>query len=404
MKSRLPFAAFAAVLAPFAVACGGTDDVAPGEAEQEKTSPAAAETGDVKLGAAAAAGAIDGTTLDTSSVPTTDTSTGLPAPAKEIAVPYRGVNLSGAEFGTALPGKEGVDYTFPTNAEVDYYLSKGMNTFRVAFLWERLQPTKYGALAPAYLAKLESLTSYATGKGATVILEPHNFARYYGTPVGTSAVPNAVFADFWKKVAERQKTNARVVFNLVNEPNDIGSEQWVSAANAAIKAIRETGSTNVIHAPGNAWTGAHSWHSTWYGTPNAVAMLGIEDPANATIFEVHQYLDTTSGGKVDQCVSRTIGSERMKGFIDWLRQHGKKGFVGELAGGDNPTCNAAVTDMLEAIHGASDVLVGWAWWGGGPWWGDYMFSLEPKSLAGALAGDTTLDAPQMKLLSPFLAR
>jgi endoglucanase len=310
-----------------------------------------------------------------------------------VVLPYRGINLAGGEFGSALPGKEGIDYEWPTKSEVDYYTAKGMNTFRIGFRWERLQATAKGELSAAYLAKLDGIVTYATGVGARVILNPHNFARYYGTPVGSSQVPSAVFADLWRRLAERYGSNARVMFNLVNEPMDMGTEQWVSAANAAIAAIRAAGATNVIHVPGNGWTGAHSWTSNYYGTPNSVAMLAITDPGNNFIYEAHQYLDADSGGGSDQCVSSTIGSERLRSFIAWLREHGKKGFIGEFAGGNNATCNAAVKDMLRSMEAASDVLVGWLWWAGGPGWGDYPFSLEPTN---------GKDRPQMALLLPHL--
>ena len=38
-----------------------------------------------------------------------------------------------------LPGTYNTNYTYPTGAEVDYFMSKGMNTFRIPFRWERLQ-------------------------------------------------------------------------------------------------------------------------------------------------------------------------------------------------------------------------------------------------------------------------
>jgi endoglucanase len=301
------------------------------------------------------------------------------------------VNLAGGEFGDALPGKENIDYRW--HAEVDYVLSKGMNTFRVGFKWERLQSTAYGEFEAPYAAKLDALVAYATSKGANVILNPHNFARYYGDTVGSAKVPAAVFADLWRRLATRHVGNAHVIFNLVNEPNTIATEQWVSAANAAIAAIRTAGANNVIHVPGNGWTGAHSWASSSYGTPNAVAMLDIVDPADRIVFEAHQYLDADSSGGSDQCVSTTIGSERLAPFIAWLRAHHKKGFLGEFAGGRNSTCNAAVQDMLSSMMAASDVLTGWLWWAAGPGWGDYPFSVEPKN---------GKDQPQMSLLLPHL--
>ena len=46
------------------------------------------------------------------------------------------------------------------------------------------------------------------------------------------------------------------------------------------------------------------------------------------------------------------------------------------------------------MEAAPDVWLGWAWWAAGPWWSDYMFTLEPKP-------DGT-DRPQMAWLAPHL--
>jgi endoglucanase len=316
----------------------------------------------------------------------------VPAPTTTV-VPYRGINLAGAEFGSSLPGTDGTDYSFPTHAEVDYYLAKGMSTFRIGFKWERLQRAAYGAFDASYAAKLDDITQYAASKGATVVLNPHNFARYYGNPVGSTSVPNAVFSDFWRRLSSKYISHPRVMFNLVNEPHTMPTEQWVSAANAAIAAIRATSAKNTIIVPGNGWTGAHSWTSTWYGTSNAVAMLNIVDSADNLLFEAHQYLDADSSGSSDQCVSTTIGSERLAAFVKWLRDNGKKGFIGELAGGRNATCYSAINNMVSYMMAQSDVLVGWLWWAGGPRWGNYQFTLEPS--AGT-------DQPMMGVLAPFL--
>lgn len=320
------------------------------------------------------------------------------APASTVAaaatVTYRGVNLNGPDFGSALPGKHGVDYVFPDASDVDYFVGKRMNTFRVAFRWERLQRTPRRTFDAAYSKDLATLVKTVTARKGYVVLNPQNFARYYGDVIGSSAVPNAVFADLWKRLALQYKSNPRVLFGLMNEPNTMPTEQWVSAAKAAVKAIRSTGARNVILVPGNGWSGAHSWNDNWYGTPNAVALLGISDPANNLLFEAHQYLDSDSSGQSDTCVSSTIGRERLAPFVAWLRANQRRGFIGELAGGRNSTCYEAVADMVGYITSQSDVLVGWTWWAAGPWWpASYPFTLEP------LDG---VDRPQMNVLSPFL--
>ena len=334
-------------------------------------------------------------TATTPPVPTTAPAPTTPAPTR--LVPYRGVNLAGAEFGGTIPGTEGSDYAFPTKAEVDYFAAKGMTAFRVGFLWERLQPALYGDFAATYASHLDAVVTYAASRGVKVILNPHNFARYRGQLVGTTAVPNAAFADFWRRLSGKYATNANVLFNLVNEPNTMPTEQWVSAANAAIVAIRGAGAHQTVIVPGNAWTGAHSWNDTWYGTSNAVAMLSVVDPENNVWFEAHQYLDSTAGGSEATCVSTTAGRERLAPFINWLRANKKKGFIGEFAGGNNATCKTAISDMISFMNAQGDVLMGWLWWAAGPAWGSYTFTLEPKF---GTSGAT--DSPFMAWLTPHL--
>lgn len=51
--------------------------------------------------------------------------------------------------------------------------------------------------------------------------------------------------------------------------------------------------------------------------------------------------------------------------------------MGEFAGGVNEQCEKAVEGMLEYMQENSDVWMGAEWWAAGPWWGDYMYNLEP---------------------------
>lgn len=319
---------------------------------------------------------------------------------------YRGVNLCGAEFGVdawgvgALPGTFGSSYTYPhpTYASgytsADYFVGKGVTTFRLPFRWERLEPRRGQAFDATELTRLKTTVRALLDKGAAVLLDPQNFARYGTSVIGSSEVPNEHFADFWGRLAIEFKANTNVLFGLINEPHDLPTEQWVRAANAAIAAIRAQGATNLILVPGNGWTGAHAWTSSYYGTPNATALLSIVDPKNNYAFEVHQYLDTDSGGESPSCVSATIGSERMAAFTRWLRANGKRGFLGEFGGGANTTCLAAIDDMLKHVEANADVYLGWTYWAGGPWWGTYALSLEPRS---------GTDAAQMKALLPHLS-
>ena len=99
-------------------------------------------------------------------------------------MPYTGVNLAGGDFNGPKPGEHslyGKDYVYPSTSELDYFASRGVNIIRFPFLWERLQPVLGGPLDPADLARVEHVVKEATSRGLTVILDPHNYARYHGT-------------------------------------------------------------------------------------------------------------------------------------------------------------------------------------------------------------------------------
>lgn len=309
-------------------------------------------------------------------------------------VEYAGVNLAGAEFGEgSLPGTYNRHYTYPTKAEVDYFTAKGMNTFRLPFRWERLQHEFFAELNSAELSRIKNFVSYASFKGAYTILDPHNYARYFGKVIGSADVSVKAFADFWEKLATEFKEDSSVIFGLMNEPHSMATESWLEVANSAIEAIRLTNAKNLILVPGNGYTGAHSWTSNWYGTPNGEVMKNISDPGNNYAFEVHQYFDSNSSGTSETCVSSSVGADRLKSFTSWLLSNNQRGFLGEFGISSNETCTQALDNMLEYLHSNVDVWLGWTYWAAGPWWGDYMFSIEPRN---------GKDKPQMDILIKYL--
>jgi len=291
---------------------------------------------------------------------------------------FKGVNLSGAEFGSRkLPGKMYFNYIFPSTQEVQFFLDEGMNTFRLPFKWERIQNEMYGELNKKELSKIRDLVDYITLQNAYIILDVHNYARYYGKRIGDPELPIDAFSDLWAKLAAEFTNNDHVMLGLMNEPKGMETEVWLNAANAAIKSIREQGNYSTILVPGNGYTGAHSWHSNWYGTPNSEVLRHIEDPEDNYLIEAHQYFDGNSSGTSDQCVSETVGVSRLVAFTEWLQETGQKGFLGEFGVADNLVCLAALANMLEYIRNNDDVWEGWTYWSAGPWWGNYMFEL-PK--------------------------
>jgi endoglucanase len=302
-----------------------------------------------------------------------------------------GVNLAGAEFGSNVPGVFGTDYTYPTHAEIDYYAAKGMGVVRLPFLWERVQRSEFAALDATELGRLDDVVNYATGKGLKIEIEPHDYGYGFGALIGTAQTPNSAFADLWGKLAAHFQSNSGVIFGLMNEPHDQLASAWLGSANAAIAAIRAAGASQEILVPGSYWDGAWTWVSSDNDT---VIGAGVQDPAHNFAFEVHQYLDADGSGTHAGAVSATIGVERLTAITQWAEATGNHLFLGEVGVTTDQTSLTAFDGMLTYMQQHTDAWQGVTYWAGGPWWGNYMFSIEPQN---------GVDKPQMGILVQHLS-
>ncbi|KAG8689779.1 hypothetical protein FRC08_010778 [Ceratobasidium sp. 394] len=311
----------------------------------------------------------------TTSTAATSTSTSSVCSGTRTKFTYFGVNESCAEFGnTAWPGVLGTDYTWPTTTSIDYFLGKGMNTFRIAFLMERISPPANGltgAFDATYLAALKQTASYITGKGGYAVIEPHNFMRYNNGVISSTSD----FTTWWKNLATQFKSDSKVIFDIMNEPHDMDATLVFNLNQAAVNAIRAAGATTqLILVEGTSYTGA--W--TWVSSGNGDAFKALSDPNKNIAIEMHQYLDSDGSGTSSTCVSSTIAAERLAAATTWLKTYGFKGFLGEIGGGSNDVCIAAIKGGLCSLQ-QSGVWIGALWWAAGPWWGDYFQSIEPPN-------------------------
>ncbi|QRV85151.1 Cellulase (glycosyl hydrolase family 5 protein) [Ceratobasidium sp. AG-Ba] len=318
------------------------------------------------------------TTTSTTVPPTSTTSVSSSTPTPSVCsgtrtkFKYFGVNQSCAEFGQSkIPGVLGTDYTWPSKSSVDFFLGKGMNTFRIAFLIERLSPPAKGLTGPfdaTYLAGLKDIVKYVTSRGGYAVIDPHNFMIYNGTTITSTAD----FSKWWKNLASQFKSDSKVIFDIMNEPHDIPASSAFALNQAAVNAIRSAGAkSQLILVEGTSWTGA--W--TWVSSGNGDAFKAIKDPNNNIAIEMHQYLDSDGSGTSPTCVSSTIASERLAAATAWLKANKLKGFLGEIGAGSNDACIAAIKGGLCAMQ-QSGVWIGALWWAAGPWWGDYFQSIE----------------------------
>lgn len=378
------------VAGAFVFACGSATSV---PVPDERDRPRLAEPG-----------TSSGSTAPTPPSPPQDGSSPDGSPPDASVTPVAGflpgVNLAGADFAAHVdPGVVGTDYVYPRHEDIDYFATKGMKVIRQTFLWERLQRQLDQPFFEDELARLDDVVAYASERGLAVLLDPHNYARYRGKVIGSdeeAAPTKAQFGDFWSRLAAQYKDRPNVLFGIMNEPYAMDTQLWLEDANVAIAAIRSTGATQAVFVPGTSWTGAHSWRSGEPGTSNAEVMLGVIDPLDNYVYEVHQYLDSDSSGTHRECISPTIGSERLAGFTAWLEEHGQRGFLGEFAGSTDGPCLPALDDMLSFIDAHRSVWVGYTYWAGGPRWpDDDMFSVQPSTQDGQ-------DRPQLLELQKHL--
>lgn len=294
----------------------------------------------------------------------------------------RGVNLDGAEW---QKWRANENEFWPTIQELDYFKSKGMNTVRLPISWEQFQPTLNGPLDQNEMTQLHIFLEAAEARGIKVILSLQNFNRYNlnhgpqgqggnpdvaGTLVGDPGVPVSAFQDFWARMArdvneDPEESAAIGGWDLMNEPFNTNGT-WVGTATAAVQAIRATGDKHAVVIEGDAWARDFS---------------GFEQLAKSdqnVVFSAHTYWDSGSGAYPDKNPppNTNIGVEKIKPFVDWLKQNDAEGFVGEWGvPTNNPAWNPHITNFITYLNqnGVGNLV-----WAAGPGWkDDYTLSVEP---------------------------
>ena len=308
------------------------------------------------------------------------------------AAQLTGVNISGAELGYAVdhPGRIFFDYIYPSDAELDYFRGKGANVIRVPVRWERLQRSVGGGIDPDELQRIRLLVDHAATRGMSIIVDIHNFGVFRGQKIGSAAVPTAALAGLWGPLAQAFAANPRVIFGLMNEPAGVSGPVLRQAVDAALGAIRRAKAENLVLVPGVGWSGAHDFVRL-----SAGVLDRMHDPADNFAYEVHQYFDFDHSGTHPDCAGPEAAAGMLKGVAHWLRRRSARGFLGEFGTGRSENCLASLRTVLADLLANRDVWLGWTYWAGGPWWGDYPLTVEPED---------GQDRPQMTVLSRFFAK
>jgi endoglucanase len=315
-----------------------------------------------------------------------------------------------------------VTYTYQSAPTFDYFGARGLPFIRLEVLWERLQPTPGGPLAPGNpndnLGYLKQDIAWAKAAGAQISIDVHNYGRYtlagsqspciIDNPCNGSSVlvSGADLADFWSKMAAVFVDEPTVVaYDIMNEPHDMGVANWNRISQEVVSAIRAVDPNKLIMIPGDGWSSATFWAS-YNG-----ATSWISDPGSNFWYEGHEYFDFNYSGEYTESYDTelvanpdlaNVGVTRLAPFVQWCTTNNVKCYVGEYGiPNAGPAADGAIPDarwltvldnFLTALDQAG--LPG-TYWAAGEWWGEYPLSVQP-------GGNFTTDAEQLQTLMNHL--
>src|SRR5690606_30946163 len=154
----------------------------------------------------------------------------------------RGANLSGMEFA-------GFNFV-PTEADIDYYIARGVNCIRLPAKWERIQPVLNAPLAingdgSGAAEKYKEVVDYITSQGVYCIVDIfHNYGRYTDGSttfsVGSYGLPASTLLDSWERVVDYLGDNEYIIYDLMNEPA-LSASRWANTARSIGDKIRSLG-------------------------------------------------------------------------------------------------------------------------------------------------------------------
>lgn len=161
-----------------------------------------------------------------------------------MPVRLRGVNLSGMEYASA-------PHAGVTPEELDLILEGwGANVVRAPFVQSRVMEE------PEYREQLRDLVEWIAVRGGYTILDLQWLDRERVWGPGENRVPpepdgNSERA--WEMLAREFRGTPWVIFDLFNEPHDIGVERWCAWAERLGGAVRAVDEERVLMVGGLDW-------------------------------------------------------------------------------------------------------------------------------------------------------
>lgn len=327
-----------------------------------------------------------------------------PEPEPVESAPLAGVNFAGLgnnpDVDASYTPKLGTHYrSILDKPAVDYIgmykPQAGKWVARIPYAAERLFAVSGNSFVfkEGYLAELKAVVSALNAAGATVLLDMHNYCRWWiktpstpiswaqrqqktvngatsdsqWIPIGHNLCPvdYPMLARMYGQIAQ-QFQQFDVMYGLMNEPHGRGAAdggfdvqgQWVANVQQLIDAVRSVDTEHWITVAGNAYSSAKNWRAVSDGLRNVVG--------EKIMFEAHQYPDENGngGGSWKKGIVHSIDpAARVADFYDyrdWLLEVGRPGMIGEYGTPvtyEKWTANSGGTfEYTYTVQGATEYL------------------------------------------------
>ena len=310
------------------------------------------------------------------------TPTPTPAPSKPGS--GNGIDLVGVNFASGVfdpgrvPGIYNQGYTYADESYYKRHSELGFKLIRLGFLWERIQPKLGTPLDAAELGRIKTSLDLAHKYGMKVVLDMHNYYRYYGKVINSPEVPRSAFTETWRKIAvEVHKHPALWGYGLMNEPYNTGNNLWPETALEASKAIRKVDPQTWIMVAGDRYSSALFWEQV---NTKLISDPWMRDPKNNLVFEAHQYWDHDYSGSYrnrNETFAPMRGVDLVKPWVEWLKKHKLRGYLGEHGIPDFAPSGVVATDKMLAY--LAENCIPSSYWAAGPRWGEDSMSLDVQS-------------------------
>ena len=311
-----------------------------------------------------------------------------------LAQSRRVINVSGLEYNGGKSGARAYfDYVPPSDTTLAAIKAQRFWGIRLPISEETLQPDPVkaaaGVLDETYLAVVLQAASRAQKVGLSVIVDMHNFGRYWGNPINVSGSTPAtnirpMYVNVVGALAKRLQAAGVWGFDVANEPHDIADADVQSVEQGAVNAARAAGFKGHLIVENSGWANA-----------SGGLKINVHDPmvGGVTCTDVHAYGDDNNSGTYKQTMSQdgtkadTIVG-RLKPSVDQAKRENRCLFVGELGG---PVADPGRRDqVIVAAKYLAAAGVDWAYWTAGEWSLNDPNSLQPGLVAGAPNGGQML--------------